>query len=105
LANDAYQYVWYTDSTAATPLGVSCKNRAVPAWPTHLGVVKAAKGLGDIIAEGNEALSHDKLKLMIFLHHHLDEGVGIPEQRDRSPRSKGRHNGRIVTAESALAVI
>ncbi|XP_016443217.1 agamous-like MADS-box protein AGL28 [Nicotiana tabacum] len=35
----------------------------------HLG----AKGLGDTIKEGNEALSQDNAKAMIFLGHHLDE--------------------------------
>nr|XP_009612804.1 uncharacterized protein LOC104106041 [Nicotiana tomentosiformis] len=37
----------------------------------HLG----AKGLGDTIKEVNEASSQDKAKAMIFLLHHLDEGL------------------------------
>ncbi|XP_019236605.1 PREDICTED: uncharacterized protein LOC109216848 [Nicotiana attenuata] len=40
---------------------------------THL----AAKGLGNTITQGNEASSQDKAKAMIFLHHHLDEGLKV----------------------------
>ena len=32
-------------------------------------------GLGDTIKEGNKASEQDKAKAMIFLHHHLDEGL------------------------------
>uniref|UniRef100_A0A1S3XPS1 Uncharacterized protein n=1 Tax=Nicotiana tabacum TaxID=4097 RepID=A0A1S3XPS1_TOBAC len=41
----------------------------------YLPWVLDAKGLGDTIKEGNEASSQDKAKFMIFLHHHLDEGL------------------------------
>nr|XP_016463245.1 PREDICTED: uncharacterized protein LOC107786301 [Nicotiana tabacum] len=37
----------------------------------------AAKGLGDTITQGNEASSQDKAKTMIFLRHHLDEGLKV----------------------------
>ncbi|XP_075077227.1 uncharacterized protein LOC142163970 [Nicotiana tabacum] len=37
----------------------------------------ATKGLGDTITQGNEASSQDKAKAMIFLHHHLDEGLKV----------------------------
>ena len=37
----------------------------------------AAKGLDATITQGNEASSQDKAKSMIFLRHHLDEGLKI----------------------------
>ena len=37
----------------------------------------AAKGLDATITQGNEASSQDKAKAMIFLRHHLDEGLKI----------------------------
>ncbi|KAJ0011139.1 hypothetical protein Pint_33290 [Pistacia integerrima] len=37
----------------------------------HLDVI----GLGDTIKEGNESSNQDKAKAMIFLRHHLHEGL------------------------------
>ncbi|XP_070004993.1 uncharacterized protein [Nicotiana sylvestris] len=52
-------------------LGISGNNYWVLDAEIHLD----AKGLDDTIKEENEASSQDKAKAMIFLHHHLDEGL------------------------------
>ncbi|XP_075076447.1 uncharacterized protein LOC142163092 [Nicotiana tabacum] len=44
-------------------------------WVLEAEIHLDAKGLDDTIKEGNEASSQDKAKAMIFLHHHLDEGL------------------------------
>ncbi|XP_009759843.1 uncharacterized protein [Nicotiana sylvestris] len=44
-------------------------------WVFDAEIYLDAKSLGDIIKEGNEASSQDKTKAMIFLRHHLDEGL------------------------------
>ncbi|XP_075101587.1 uncharacterized protein LOC142177027 [Nicotiana tabacum] len=44
-------------------------------WVLDAEIHLDAKGLGDTIKEGNEASSQDKAKAMIFLCHHLDEGL------------------------------
>nr|XP_033515522.1 uncharacterized protein LOC117279982 [Nicotiana tomentosiformis]XP_033515523.1 uncharacterized protein LOC117279982 [Nicotiana tomentosiformis]XP_033515524.1 uncharacterized protein LOC117279982 [Nicotiana tomentosiformis] len=44
-------------------------------WVLDAEIHLDAKGLGDTIKEGNEASSQDKAKAMIFLRHHLDEGL------------------------------
>ncbi|XP_070033033.1 uncharacterized protein [Nicotiana tomentosiformis] len=54
-------------------LDISRKNYL--SWVLDADIHLAAKGLGDTIAQGNEASSQDKAKAMIFLRHHLDEGL------------------------------
>ncbi|XP_009630496.1 uncharacterized protein [Nicotiana tomentosiformis] len=44
-------------------------------WVLDAEIHLDARGLGDIIKEENEVSSHDKAKAMIFLRHHLDEGL------------------------------
>ncbi|XP_019228790.1 PREDICTED: uncharacterized protein LOC109209885 [Nicotiana attenuata] len=46
-------------------------------WVLDAEIHLAAKGLGNFITQGNEASSHDKAKAMIFLRHHLDEGLKV----------------------------
>ncbi|XP_019251299.1 PREDICTED: uncharacterized protein LOC109230232 [Nicotiana attenuata] len=46
-------------------------------WFLDVEIHLAAKGLGNTITQGNEASSQDKAKAMIFLHHHLDEGLKV----------------------------
>ncbi|XP_015080828.1 uncharacterized protein LOC107024370 [Solanum pennellii] len=57
----------------------------------------AAKGLDATITQGNEASSQDKAKAMIFLRHHLDEGLKIEYLRVKDPLElwtdlKGRYD-------------
>ena len=44
-------------------------------WVLDAEIHLDANGLGDTIKEGNKASSHNKAKSMIFLRHHLDEGL------------------------------
>ncbi|XP_049360473.1 uncharacterized protein LOC125825182 [Solanum verrucosum] len=44
-------------------------------WVLDVEIHLDVKGLGTTITEGNAASSQDKAKTMIFLHHHLDEGL------------------------------
>ncbi|CAL1376498.1 unnamed protein product [Linum trigynum] len=44
-------------------------------WVLDAEIHLAANGLGDTIKEGNEASDQDKAKAMIFLRHHLHEGL------------------------------
>nr|XP_009619271.1 uncharacterized protein LOC104111300 [Nicotiana tomentosiformis] len=44
-------------------------------WVLDAEIHLDAKGLGDTIKEGNEASSQDKAKAVIFLRHHIDEGL------------------------------
>ncbi|XP_075099055.1 uncharacterized protein LOC142175944 [Nicotiana tabacum] len=44
-------------------------------WVLDVEIHLDSKGLGDTIKEGNEASCQDKAKAMIFLRHHLDEGL------------------------------
>ncbi|XP_069148734.1 uncharacterized protein [Solanum lycopersicum] len=54
-------------------LDISGKNYL--SWDVEIHL--AAKGLDATITQGNEASSQDKAKAMIFLRHHLDEGLKI----------------------------
>ncbi|XP_070018906.1 uncharacterized protein [Nicotiana sylvestris] len=56
-------------------LDISGKNYL--SWVLNAETHLAAKGLGSTITQGNEASSQDKAKAMIFLHHHLDEGLKV----------------------------
>ncbi|XP_049391445.1 uncharacterized protein LOC125855785 [Solanum stenotomum] len=56
-------------------LDISGKNYL--SWVLDAEIHFTAKGLGDIIIEGNNALSHDKAKAMIFLRHHLNENPKV----------------------------
>ncbi|XP_021722776.1 uncharacterized protein LOC110690259 [Chenopodium quinoa] len=44
-------------------------------WVLDVEIHLNAKGLGDTIKENNTATSQDKAKAMIFLRHHLHEGL------------------------------
>lgn len=44
-------------------------------WVLDAEIHLDAKGLGETIKEGNETTSQDKAKAMIFLRHHLHEGL------------------------------
>ncbi|KAK4731096.1 hypothetical protein R3W88_024084 [Solanum pinnatisectum] len=44
-------------------------------WVLDAEIHLDAKGLGTTIIEGNAASSQDKANVMIFLRHHLDEGL------------------------------
>ncbi|XP_059315400.1 uncharacterized protein LOC132066012 [Lycium ferocissimum] len=44
-------------------------------WVLDVEIHLDAKGLGNTIKQGNEASSQDKAKAMIFLRHHLHEGL------------------------------
>ncbi|TMW80819.1 hypothetical protein EJD97_014764 [Solanum chilense] len=46
-------------------------------WVLNAEIHLAAKGFDATITQGNEASSQDKAKTMIFIHHHLDEGLKI----------------------------
>ncbi|XP_070039186.1 uncharacterized protein [Nicotiana tomentosiformis] len=56
-------------------LDISRKNYL--SWVLDAEIHLAVKGLGDIITQGNEASSKDKTKAMIFIRHHLDEGLKV----------------------------
>ncbi|XP_019260104.1 PREDICTED: uncharacterized protein LOC109238132 [Nicotiana attenuata] len=56
-------------------LDISEKNYL--SWVLDAEIHLAAKGLGNTITQGNEASSQDKAKAMIFLRHHLDEGLKV----------------------------
>ncbi|KAK8337432.1 hypothetical protein V6Z12_A09G185000 [Gossypium hirsutum] len=44
-------------------------------WVLDAEIHLDAKGLGETIKEGNEESTQDKAKAMIFLRHHLHEGL------------------------------
>jgi len=46
-------------------------------WILDVEIHLASKALDATITQGNEASSQDKAKAMIFLRHHLDEGLKI----------------------------
>nr|XP_004234874.1 uncharacterized protein LOC101266608 [Solanum lycopersicum] len=46
-------------------------------WVLDAEIHLAAKGLDVTITQGNEASSKDKVKAMVFLRYHLDEGLKI----------------------------
>ncbi|XP_015054891.1 uncharacterized protein LOC107001297 [Solanum pennellii] len=56
-------------------LDISGKNYL--SWVLDAEIHLAAKGLDATITQGNESSSQDKVKAMIFLRHHLDEGLKI----------------------------
>ncbi|XP_059285618.1 uncharacterized protein LOC132039091 [Lycium ferocissimum] len=56
-------------------LDISGKNYL--SWLLNAEIHLDAKGLGATITQDNTASSQDKAKAMIFLHHHLDEGLKV----------------------------
>ncbi|XP_015165131.1 uncharacterized protein [Solanum tuberosum] len=54
-------------------LDISSKNYL--SWVLDAEIHLDAKGLGTTITEGNATSSQDKVKAMIFLRHHFDEGL------------------------------
>ncbi|XP_019251006.1 PREDICTED: uncharacterized protein LOC109229917 [Nicotiana attenuata] len=56
-------------------LDISGKNYL--SWVLDAEIHLAAKALSNTITQGNEASSQDTAKAMIFLRHHLDEGLKV----------------------------
>ncbi|XP_060182112.1 uncharacterized protein LOC132611748 [Lycium barbarum] len=56
-------------------LDISGKNHL--SWVLDAEMHLDAKGLGATITQNNTASSQDKAKAMIFLRHHLDEGLKV----------------------------
>ncbi|KAK4737756.1 hypothetical protein R3W88_001453 [Solanum pinnatisectum] len=76
-------------------LDISGKNYL--SWVLDAEIHLTAKGLGDSIIEGNKASSQDKAKAMIFLRHHLDEGLKVEYSKVKDPLElwiglKGRYD-------------
>ena len=76
-------------------LDISGKNYL--SWVLDAEIHLAAKGLDATITQGNEASSQDKAKVMIFLRHHLDEGLKIDYLTVKDPLElwtdlKGRYD-------------
>lgn len=76
-------------------LDISGKNYL--SWVLDAEIHLAAKGLDATITQGNEASSQDKAKAMIFLRHHLDEGLKIEYLTVKDPLElwtdlKGRYD-------------
>ncbi|XP_069151981.1 uncharacterized protein [Solanum lycopersicum] len=66
-------------------------------WVLDVEIHLTAKGLKATINQGNEASSQDKAKAMIFLRHHLDEGLKIEYLTVKDPLKlwtdlKGRYD-------------
>ncbi|XP_048493703.1 uncharacterized protein LOC125494156 [Beta vulgaris subsp. vulgaris] len=55
-------------------------------WVLDAEIHLAAKDLGDTIGEGNKATSQNKAKAMIFLRHHLHEGLKIEYLTMKDPQ-------------------
>nr|XP_004234901.1 uncharacterized protein LOC101254879 [Solanum lycopersicum] len=76
-------------------LDISGKNYL--SWVLDAEIHLAAKGLDATITQGNEASSEHKTKAMIFLRHHLDEGVMLEYMTVKYPLElfadlKGRYD-------------
>ncbi|XP_015081439.1 uncharacterized protein LOC107025090 [Solanum pennellii] len=76
-------------------LDISGKNYL--SWVLDVEIHLAAKGLDATITQGNEASSQDKAKAMIFLCHHLYEGLKIEYLTVKDPLElwtdlKGRYD-------------
>lgn len=56
------------------------------AWVLDAEIHLDAKGLGETIKEKNETSSQDKAKAMIFLRHHLSEGLKIEYLTIKDPQ-------------------
>ncbi|XP_059281047.1 uncharacterized protein LOC132034693 [Lycium ferocissimum] len=56
-------------------LDISGKNYL--SWVLNVEIHLDSKGLGATITQGNTSSSQDKAKTMIFLRHHLDEGLKV----------------------------
>ena len=54
-------------------LDITSKNYL--SWILNAEIHLDAMGIGDIIKEESETANQDKEKAMIFLHHHLHEGL------------------------------
>ncbi|XP_056690776.1 uncharacterized protein [Spinacia oleracea] len=66
------------------PLDITGKNYL--SWVLDAEIHLDAKGLGDTIKEGNKATCQDKAKAMIFLRHHLHEGLKTEYLRVKDPQ-------------------
>ncbi|KAH0682906.1 hypothetical protein KY289_020658 [Solanum tuberosum] len=70
-------------------------------WVLDVEIHLDAKGLGATITNGNTTPSQDKAKAMIFLRHHLDEGLKVEYFTVKDPlelwtglNERGRYNNR-----------
>ncbi|KAL1163136.1 hypothetical protein V6Z11_A07G248800 [Gossypium hirsutum] len=54
-------------------LGVTSKNYL--SWILDVEIHLHDKGFGKTIVQGNQEFNQDKAKTIIFLHHHLNEGL------------------------------
>ena len=64
-------------------LDISEKNYL--SWLLDDEIHLAAKDLGDSIIKENKASSQDKLKGMIFLHHHINESMNVEYLTVKNP--------------------
>ncbi|XP_015167816.1 uncharacterized protein [Solanum tuberosum] len=76
-------------------LDISGKNYL--SWVLDADIHFTAKGLGDSIIEGNNTLSQDKAKAIIFLRHHLNENPKVEYLTVKDPLElwvglKGRYD-------------
>ncbi|XP_004243931.1 uncharacterized protein [Solanum lycopersicum] len=76
-------------------LDISEKNYL--SWVLAAEIHLVAKGLDATITQGNEASSQDKAKVMIFIRHHLNEGLKIEYLMVKDPLElwidlKGRYD-------------
>ncbi|XP_021771818.1 uncharacterized protein LOC110735955 [Chenopodium quinoa] len=62
-------------------------------WVLDAEIHLDAKGLGDTIKENNTATSQDKAKAMIFLRHHLHEGLKTEYLTIKDPQTQYREKG------------
>ncbi|KAK5836373.1 hypothetical protein PVK06_012160 [Gossypium arboreum] len=64
-------------------LDVSGKNYL--SWVLDAKIHLDTKGLGNTILANKEASNQDKVKAMIFIHHHLDEGLKVEYLNVKNP--------------------
>ncbi|XP_070025423.1 uncharacterized protein [Nicotiana sylvestris] len=70
-------YLHYVELVKLEFVALDISGKNYLSWVLDAEIHLAAKGLGNTITHGNEASSQDKAKAMIFLRHHLDEGLKV----------------------------
>ncbi|XP_048502995.2 uncharacterized protein LOC104901867 [Beta vulgaris subsp. vulgaris] len=71
-------------------------------WVLDAEIHLDAKDLGDTIREGNKPRSQNKAKAMIFLRHHLHEGLKIEYLTVKDPQVKLKLCGEKITDAEML---
>ncbi|XP_048494675.1 uncharacterized protein LOC125494866 [Beta vulgaris subsp. vulgaris] len=71
-------------------------------WVLDAEIHLDAKDLGDTIKEGNKATSQNKAKAMIFLRHHLHEGLKIEYLTVKDPQVLWRNLKERITSQLKL---